>query len=140
MKAISLFLKENRQTLATTSWTILAVVAIFLLAATFTGISPRADANIWYWAAIISYLVVGGVMSDKIDEDNIDGFVGKVYKGLLIINVLIIIFSFVCFVLHFFLSFPPPIQAICGWSAAMSCLLFIMLTAASVILTGLIYP
>ncbi|MDP2944169.1 MAG: hypothetical protein Q8N57_01175 [bacterium] len=131
MKTISAFsalVLKTRQRVAKFFWPLLAVAAVFLTAYVITGANPSANARVWYFAGIIAYIIIGGVIISEVNEVNVSGFMGTLIEGLLLINIVAIIILIVGFVLNFFLNLPLTVQAILGWPAIVSLIIFIILT------------
>lgn len=127
-KMATVFSKRNLKRVAKFFWPLLAVAAVFLTAYVITGANPSANARVWYFAGIIAYVIIGGVIISEANETNIYGFIGTLIKDLFIINIIFIVASFFGVILALFIHFPPAIQAILGWPAIVSFIIFIILT------------
>lgn len=124
----TVFSKRNLKRVAKFFWPLLTVAAVFLTAYVITGANPSANARVWYFAGIIAYIIIGGVIISETNEVNVSGFMGTLIGGLLWINIVAIIILIVGFVLNFFLNLPLAVQGILGWPAIVSLIIFIILT------------
>lgn len=126
--SVSVFLKKTSQRVAKFFWPLFAVAAVFLAAYVLTGTNPVANARLWYFTGVIAYAIIGGVIISEANEKNIYSFIGTLILGLMWINIIAIIILIVGFVLNIFLNLPLAVQAILGWPAIVSLILFVILT------------
>lgn len=128
MKTLLVIKKENFQTIRTIFWTVLAIVVIMSTPYIINAEDFIINARLWYIASVISYAIIGYVVIEKTNPENIL-FLEEFIIVRLIINISAIVILLVGFVLHYFYFFPSIITDIIGgWTGAVSFILFIILS------------
>lgn len=110
---------ETKRIIKKFSSTIIVLPAIMIIIHLITRNNENADAvaRVWYWAGAFAYFILSGAIIFEIDEENINGPMGKVGRTIYWLSICLAIIMLAGFIVHFFYVFPYPFQAILGWSS-----------------------
>ena len=110
---------ETKRIIKKFSSTIIALLALMIIIYLTTRNKENANtvACSWYWYGAFAYFILTGAIIFEIDDENINGFMGKVGRIIYWLSMCLAIIMLAGFIIHFFYAFPYPLQAIFGWSS-----------------------
>ena len=127
------FRSRFRQIIAAVFWPTVILAIIFFSSYYLLGDNPSKNIRIYYFAGLITYIITGGLIIYKTDENNIFGVMGTLLEGLFWINTIVAVILIIGFVLNLFLDLPLLFQTIFDWPVAISSAIILFDLAAGII-------